>query len=1684
MIQKSIQGNKSDFHIELFYSSCLNESGECTITTSSMDGMFASFLKDNFYKEGETLRIINCEVVPGATTNSLVVSGKADFLNIPNLPVKAEFVFDVEGNVSVCIEYTFVKRGQTSNYWQFQKSFPFIPVREVYDTMFHGQEEKSLVDEFLFKEVTVVLSNTLVEDSPYGMGLTPGINFIAYTSMYGPLKILQTILDKDAETKVFGKINLPKLGTNFQSDSLAVKQKRMLNEQVFPWDFADDLPGVHLKAEIGKSIKIKDLELKNTYLKMYVPLGSWSGYDPIYTPVKGIVGELEIAKAGITIEANGIVSADNSLFVYTRFEGLSIGKLTELAGLCGGIALSGNLPSFVQKSMKKINQLEVLDLGFKLGLKDGKVKGVKQLAVSYATIQLGFRDLNWNIWDDHIVLNDLSLRFDLLNLVSNPYLKATLLAKTTLEGVPINIMGCKSGKEYILNASLGSAQTLPLKSFMKKCFPGLPAPGDLTIDSLAVEICPGVYTTVNGSLASKPNAWEIELGPKLLKVEDISFELTVAAKQKKKTATGTQVAQNQSRFSGFFSGTLSMDGIMLQLNYFMPDNFSIKANIDEIDLSKLHKSLTGQPLSSPGGFNLKLTNTQIIVEKEGSNFVFKALSTVPNVGMLAFQAGKMAAKQVSGSGKAATTKGAKASGEWGAAAGVYLTSPKISKIKGLEFIAPLEKMVSLKDITLIVSTIENADFQFPTTAAFSGNQTMNSTGITLPTASAGVVRGFNLNGNWVFKKTNKQQKVLQKVFNLDAVVPITIQVEIKKGKSPAVNLFASIDTTFNGSPLKIQMGLRFQSGTQPEYYVIGSGSITVAKKKLLLDVGVSVTVTGLSLAGSLQGTLDVQGLKISNLGLMGSINWGGVPGFGFTGRIDSRAFQSSITMLIDSANGGFVFAGSLSELNAYKVLTSIANVKQLPAGMAEPLKKIEIKGTKEFFMPKATVKALDSGDLGTVSQAFQKSGGLSIPANELDSLLIAHTGGKQWSLTNRRDNLKSYQLDLVNNKVRVVVAPQIYVCPTYSRIGAIEFQPGFFLSACLKIVDFEAYASIEINPSKGVAIEAYINKPIVISSKSFFCLSDVSKKRGPYISVSTFKQPKHAIKDFRQPHLYIDGYLRLMGLQLSCLAKISSKSLEIDAQLSLENKIRTDVIRGSVTFVFNIQAKVGNIDDFYAKFGVAFALKTSLYLANVKTASLNIAIAGTVEVGMKKMVPYAKLTAQFKLLGENCSVSVTLSPGKDGLNDAGKFLTKEIGKKFKKMYDDVGKFVEDVGEGILEGFEDSGKLAVALADDFGQAAEDVGKVLSDIGKGPEAIANALLGAKINPDDIAKALLKIDIKPLDIANALSNVKINTKDVERALKSIKIDTKAIENAVDDAFDDVGDAFKDLGKAIGGLFKKKKKKKKKRKPSADEIAQKLVPLTDNVEYLYKTMIKAGHSKVDIAKALKKWKANPQGLIQVLKKGTGNDTEFYRVLRQSGWRDISAVKEMKKTGVNSSRMAIALSLNDCNSVKIGQLLKAGRYPNKELKGAKQAAAENTFNMCILYTAHKRYLRAEDGGGKGLKGDAQSPKSHERFRLQLTKAKNKKDTGIRHGSKVAILTNNHTYVRANSKGSLDAKPTKVGSWEQFTVVNHTSKTRVIKKGDTISLKSAHNKYFVAEKKSKMYANRTKIGNWEKFVLK
>lgn len=123
---------------------------------------------------------------------------------------------------------------------------------------------------------------------------------------------------------------------------------------------------------------------------------------------------------------------------------------------------------------------------------------------------------------------------------------------------------------------------------------------------------------------------------------------------------------------------------------------------------------------------------------------------------------------------------------------------------------------------------------------------------------------------------------------------------------------------------------------------------------------------------------------------------------------------------------------------------------------------------------------------------------------------------------------------------------------------------------------------------------------------------------------------------------------------------------------------------------------------------------------------------------------------------------------------------------------------------------------------------------------------------------------------------------------------------------------------------------------------------------------------------------------------------------------------------------------------------------------------------VVTLRTADGDYVRAEGGGGDGVKADRSSPSTHESFKIE--------DIGA---GQVAILSYDNYYLRARNGGGSSI-------WfDRGSVGDHEKWTPVSLSGGKWAFKCANGNYLVAENGGggPLNCDRSSVGSWERFTV-
>jgi hypothetical protein len=1046
-------------------------------------------------------------VISGATagpgdgeSDTVVITGRGNFLQMPDLPVTARFSLDADGNVRALLKYQLRDAAPGPTAWTFSRSFPKLPPVWNYALSVPDHEQdpaavppqKPYLDSLNLFDTGYIAATHAGQDPETNVPLEAGVNFVSRMRPQGTVGVLEAMLGDGKPLTLYGAIRIPK--PTDRTLPLTLWQR--------PWE-RPDVPGIFLRAPLGVGFNAGGKLLFNqTALRVFSPTSTdWQSQNDTFKPMHGYVGRLSIPSANIEVD----LSADLEwgvprAFLYARCEGVTLGKLTQLADLAGTDAISAVLPEPLRAAADALNKLELLDVSLNLRAKN------LTPTVDGLTFTVGMPGLVWKVWDDQIVVRDISCRFEVRGTAPQSSLAVTLMGTVVIEGVPISVMA-RSASGFSLYATLDEAQTIPLAKLMKTYVPDVPPPSDLTVKTLALILSPGRSYSMAMQLAGSPKPWVVPLGKSNVTINDVSLNLN----QSKGAST-----------TGSFAGTASFGkSLTLAVGYTIPGSFSIRGVFPKVNLTQMVEEMCDQKIPLPGGFDLVLENAAVLIQKQGDNYTFRAATSVKDFGLFAFEIRKVAGSK------------------WGFAAGMNMGASGLSKLPGLGVLKSIEDSFKLQKLMLVLSSFEDASFAFPDMAQFNQPQLGGKVGV--PAQGSGVIPGLMLYAEWMLDDNSREQKLLKNLLGLGGTQSATLAI----GSDPSKDfrLYVSQKSAIQKQPFQCMFGMQLSNG-KPSFFLTGSLVAKIQGQTQNFDVATAFLPGGAFLSATMKGAtgVDCGPFKLSNLALQIGVNWGGIPSLGIAANIDTKGFSSSVAVFFDSTDPSrSLVAGSISSVTAKDVMNVF--VSGLPSQLDDILKTIAIRGTHQFTIPGDLSDELDGLVLDKVSAAFA-SAKVTIPSSTQQLAIVPKTKGASWHLTDLT-LMRHYQLEKKGDQIKVQIAPQFYFAPQPTSIGTIKFPQAFYINAAISFAGFDASATIDISPNKGLSIDAQMDKIVIVDDK-LFSISALQGGGGPKISVSTFAQPQDPVAQFRQPHFYINGSVTMLGARQGVFASVTTRGIEFE----------------------------------------------------------------------------------------------------------------------------------------------------------------------------------------------------------------------------------------------------------------------------------------------------------------------------------------------------------------------------------------------------------------------------------------------------------------------------------------------------------------------------------------------------------
>lgn len=540
---------------------------------------------------------------------TVVVVGKSSFLGVADVPAELRASADAEsGNAHLSVKFKLVGKVQGPADWRFSKSFRSLPQVVDWDKTF-DDPLTALLDALPVYDSYFVLTSRAGLEPEFKVALEPGINFVSHMHPSGAVGVIKSVFGSTEPFTVYGPVRLPR-------DTETTLPLKPLQ---YPWEREGGVPGISLKADLGLAQSLGPLKLEGVDLRVYSPTTTeWMDKNKTFRPLMAYTGSLSIGggeaggdggvRVGVVapMELNG-----NELLLLGNFEGVSLGKLADLANLAGGGDLLSQMPEQLRRPVEALGKIELLHAGVSLS------SSAAGFGVGWTTFTVGLRDLNWQVWDEHFEVTGLACRFE----VTNPFpalrpggggdpadatrFDVTVYGSMAFEGVPVNVFA-SSGDGFTVYAELAEKQAIPLKRLMETYVPGVPPPGDLTVNTFAVSVAPLKSYSLALAIAQQPDPWVIDIGVQKLSVSDLTLALTYPK--------GGPVA-------GSFSGTLAFGrAATMSMRYDIPGSFVVRALLPEIKLTELAREAAGAVnLSLPPGFpDLVLKDSDVSLSRRAA----------------------------------------------------------------------------------------------------------------------------------------------------------------------------------------------------------------------------------------------------------------------------------------------------------------------------------------------------------------------------------------------------------------------------------------------------------------------------------------------------------------------------------------------------------------------------------------------------------------------------------------------------------------------------------------------------------------------------------------------------------------------------------------------------------------------------------------------------------------------------------------------------------------------------------------------------------------------------------------------------------------------------------------------------------------------------------------------------------
>jgi hypothetical protein len=339
---------------------------------------------------------------------------------------------------------------------------------------------------------------------------------------------------------------------------------------------------------------------------------------------------------------------------------------------------------------------------------------------------------------------------------------------------------------------------------------------------------------------------------------------------------------------------------------------------------------------------------------------------------------------------------------------------------------------------------------------------------------------------------------------------------------------------------------------------------------------------------------------------------------------------------------------------------------------------------------------------------------------------------------------------------------KIYIVadPLGMTIGSEHFEPGLALQGLFETFGLGMFVKIKISVDNGVYAHGSLKQKIELGN--VFIVSNASGDGPPEMTLDTANEP----------YLRISGMVFLLGLKKSIDAKLDNSgfSLRIEENLGIA-RYELDCVVNSLSnfrttglFSFGLRAEIGPIQ----------LTSGGPSLGKIK---LDTGFDGSLDISLIDRVFSARIEGRFSFVGTSFNLpTISLSISPQSLEEVPKLVKQKVIEEakdiFQELFTDAGRWLDAVGQGLIEISEDAiekaNQVAHVLRNQFNQSAEQVGTAirntlnlgskaaaqgLKSIGESAERVATVLKNLGDGSDTIQAALKSAGFADTDINNAL-------------------------------------------------------------------------------------------------------------------------------------------------------------------------------------------------------------------------------------------------------------------------------------------------------------------------------------------